>query len=179
MGMADVFISHIEEEKAIASAVDRCLTQILAPCPAPSIFVSSNIFKLIGGNKFEDKIVNELRACRVFVAMCSDLSFTKHWVHVETGAAWAMDKPVIPVCYGGKDKGTLPRPYSSFHAINLEDDLYSLIVAVSRTLGLLPPPPPPIYLSGENFQRGYKIAEGSYEHVITELHKKYPPTATV
>jgi hypothetical protein len=175
--MADIFISHVEEEKRIASAVERCIAEILEPCPAPSIFLSSNIFKLVGGEKFEDRITKELHDCRIFIAMCSDLSFSKHWVHIETGAAWAMGKPVVPVCYGGKDKGNLPRPYSSFHAINLDDDLYNLIIAVSQQLALMPPPPPPFYITGEKWSRGYKIAEGAYEQVAIELLKMYPPKA--
>lgn len=91
-----------------------------------SLFRASNIFTLVGGEKFEDRIKGEIAECSAFIMMCSEKSFQSHWVHLEAGAAWVKDKPVIPVCYGGQSRGGLPRPYSSFHAIDL-DEPYGLV----------------------------------------------------
>lgn len=140
--MADVFISHIESEKALAEAVERLLRIALQPnfgerfaSPNCTIFRSSSTHSLKGGERFEDKIASQIHSCKAFVMMCSEESFKSHWVHAEAGAAWVLGKRVIPVCYCGKSKGALPRPYSSFHAVNL-DEAYHLVLAVNDALDL-------------------------------------------
>src|SRR6266446_2212732 len=99
--MAEVFISHAEEGKSLAGAVERLIKDVFTP-NGPTVFLSSNLFTLVGGEVFEERIRSEIHDCSAFVAMCSDTSFGRHWLHVETGAAWGMGKPIIPVCYGGK-----------------------------------------------------------------------------
>jgi TIR domain len=140
--MANIFISHVEQEKGLALAVERFLYDVFARDRSVSIFLSSNTFTLVGGEKFEERIRREIAGCKVFLMMCSKVSFRRHWLHVEAGAAWVADKPIVPICYGNLLKGTLPRPYSSFHAVAL-DHAYDLVVAVARALGLLVPPPGP------------------------------------
>lgn len=169
--MADVFISHSDDEKSLAGAVESAIREIFTP-NAPSVFLSSNIFTLVGGEPFEERIRNEIRECKAFIAMCSERSFGRHWLHVESGAAWAIGKPVIPVCYGGKTKGNLPRPYSSFHAVDLTDP-YRLVVALAKLTGKLTPPPPGIFLTGPKVERGI-LFTGPYESLLTELDRHYP-----
>jgi len=150
--MADVFISHIEAEKPLAAALEWLSRDQFDPKPS---------------------VRREIQDCKGFVAMYSNGSFQSHWVHVESGAAWGLGKRVIPVCYGGKTKGSLPRPYSSFQAIDLVDS-YQLIIAVSDALGRLCPPPPGIYFSGQKFERGLRYKGNAYERVIAELIELYP-----
>src|SRR5215471_18041713 len=45
--MAEVFISHADEEKSLASAVERLFKEVFAP-NAPSVFLSSNLFRSEG-----------------------------------------------------------------------------------------------------------------------------------
>jgi TIR domain len=169
--MAEVFISHADEEKALAGAVERLIRDVFAP-DGPSVFLSSNLFTLVGGELFEERIRKEIQGCTGFVAMCSNKSFERHWLHLEKGAAWGMGKPVIPVCYGGKAKGSLPRPYSSFHAVDLVDP-YALVVAIGTLTGRAIPPPPGLYLSGRKFEQGI-LHTGPYEPLLAELYRHYP-----
>src|SRR5882672_1567387 len=140
--MAQIFISHVEAEKQLASAIESFLREELGWERNVSVFLSSNIFALTPGEQFAHRIRDEIAGCTVFLMMCSTVSFKSHWIHVEAGAAWVAEKRIVPVCYGGKTKGKLPRPYSSFHALNL-DDAYDLIVAVSTALRVPQPPPGP------------------------------------
>ena len=172
--MAQVFISHVTEEAPLAGAVERCIKDVFEPKP-PSIFLSSNTFTMVGGERFEDRIVNEIRECTAFIVMCSDRSFAKSWVHVESGAAWALGKGIIPVCYGGRAKGTLPRPYFSFHAVDLEEP-YNLVLAVGKHIGgehALVPPPPGLHLSGDKYECGIWNT-GPYDALLEELRRVYP-----
>jgi len=144
--MAQIFISHVEKEKLLASAIERFLRTELG-YEQTSVFLSSNIFSMAPGEQFEQRIQKEIAGCKVFLMMCSNTSFRSHWIHVEAGAAWVAGKPIVPVCYGGKTKGSLPRPYSSFHALNL-DDAYDLVIAVANALKLPHPPPGPPRMTG-------------------------------
>jgi hypothetical protein len=42
-----------------------------------------------------------------------------HWLHFEAGAAAALGKPIVPICYWGLKLTDLPRPYGSMQAIDL------------------------------------------------------------
>jgi len=172
--MADVFISHVDADKSLAEAVERLLRDAFEPQPGPTTFLSSNMFTLVGGEQFEERIRKELRDCSALVAMCSRRSFERHWLHVESGAVWASGKPVIPACYGGMTRGSLPRPYSSFQAVDLSDP-YTLIIAVARVIKTLTPPPPPIHLiDEEKFEGRLANAMRPYQGVLEELRQLYP-----
>ena len=65
-------------------------------------------------------------------------------MNFEAGAAWInKDTALIPVCFGGLEKGTLEKPYSSLQAVNLddEDDQYYLITSICHYLKRMAPPP--------------------------------------
>ena len=72
--MADIFISHIEDEKALAGAVESLLRDVLSP--SPTVFLSSNIFTLVGGEQFEERIKKELAYLR---RVCGDVQRRVVW----------------------------------------------------------------------------------------------------
>jgi nucleoside 2-deoxyribosyltransferase len=52
---------------------------------------------LSAGEKWESKLRNELSSTDVVVALLSPRSVDSSWVLHEIGAAWALEKPIIPV----------------------------------------------------------------------------------
>ena len=140
--MARIFISYIHEEERIAKAVYELLKAVLS---TKEIFMSSDKWQIFAGELWLERITKELGEAEVVVSLLSELSVTRPWVNFEAGAAW-LTKKIIPACYGGLTKSTLPKPYSSIQALDLSEapDLYYLVTSVShhlKSLTLAPPPP--------------------------------------
>ena len=79
--------------------------------------------------------------------LLSPNSISRPWVNFEAGAAWLARKRIIPVCFGGLDRGNLPKPYSDFQALDLRTHYYELVRDVfdwleeGRRLPPIPFPP--------------------------------------
>src|SRR5579871_3866073 len=109
--MAQVFISFIHEELRYAELVQRFIREIIGSEAEP--FLSSDQLQIYAGEKWLDRIMNEVRNAKVVILMLSEKSVKRPWVNFEAGAAWASDVVIIPVCFGGLSKTELPTPYSS------------------------------------------------------------------
>ncbi|MGC1687375.1 MAG: toll/interleukin-1 receptor domain-containing protein [Candidatus Acidiferrales bacterium] len=140
--MAAIFISYIHEEKTVAVCVQRFLRAILGSSAEP--FMSADTWQVYAGERWLDRIVEELKNAKVVLLMLSPESVKRPWVNFEAGAAWVRDIIIIPVCFGGLKKGELPKPYSSLQAVDLmdEDDRYYLANSVAHHLKMLPLLPP-------------------------------------
>jgi len=123
--MAQVFISFIHEEEDYAQAVQKFITRILGEDATP--FLSSDKLQIYAGEKWVDRIMDELKDAKVVLLILSGHSVKRPWVNFEAGAAWTRDIAIIPVCVGGFKKDDLPKPYSSLQAVDLRipgDDEY-------------------------------------------------------
>jgi hypothetical protein len=143
--MADIFISFIHEEKKIAEAV-RVLLRAKLEIQS-DVFLASDMWAIYAGEDWLKKIKEELVPAKIVLLMLSKEAVSRPWVNFEAGAAWLTDKVIIPICFGGLSIGSLPKPYSNFQAVNLEDDygpyyLVSSIYHHLKPMGLTPPPFP-------------------------------------
>jgi hypothetical protein len=124
-----IFVSHIHEDRAVARWLreqlrDDFLGQI-------SVYVSSER----EGRADEDwlqTIDDALRDCRLLIALCSPVSVLRPWVNFELGAAWMLEKRIVPACHAGLEVEDLRAPLSSLHGIALTEaagieTLYSTI----------------------------------------------------
>ena len=138
--MAEVFISFIHEEELVAPGVAEFLSNVLGEAVKP--FMSSDTSAIYAGERWMDRIVEELKGAKVVVAILSPVSVQRPWVNFEAGAAWITDKIIIPVCFKGLIKDGLPKPYSSLQAVNLDnlDDQEYLVKSVAHHLQLPAPP---------------------------------------
>jgi hypothetical protein len=119
--MSKIFISHVHEEGAVSMA----LTEYLRACQLAS-FLSSDSWQIMAGERWFDRIVKELDDAATVILMLTPKSVNRPWISFEAGWAWAKATPTIPVCFGGLDKGSLPRPYSDIQAVNLRTDHFKL-----------------------------------------------------
>ncbi len=143
--MAEIFISHIHEEKGQAEAVSSLLHDRLHV----KSFLSGSIWQLRAGEEWLDRIRSELQGCRVMISLLSESSVSRPWINFEAGAAWVNNKPVIPCCYAGLKKGVMPQPFASLHGLDMPDELYPFLVAVAHHLNLGPLQPlPPLPSDG-------------------------------
>jgi hypothetical protein len=157
--MAQVFISFIHEEQAVAVAVQRLLERRLG---GAEVFLSADEWQVRAGEIWLERVQAELQPATVVILMLSSQSVGRPWVNFEAGAAWLAGKVIIPVCYGGLSPGTLPKPYSGIQAVNLRDGGYYLVRSVAYHLGRVAPPP----ADYEEFGPG-----GELHRALNELEK--------
>ena len=142
--MAQVFISFVHEEIEWAECVQNFISLMFDSSAAP--FMSSDKFQVYAGEKWLDRIMDELKEAKVVLLMLSENSVKRPWVNFEAGAAWTRNIVTIPICFGGLQKDNLPKPYSSLQAIDLQswDDHEYLARSVAHHLGI-PEPIPSMY----------------------------------
>lgn len=140
---ADVFVSFANDEKDVALAVKELLCRSLGDV---NVFVSADYSQIVAGERWLERIGNELRAAKVVLLVLSPLSVKRPWVNFEAGAAWLKGASVIPLCFGGLTVRTLPKPYGDFQGIQLDaagaEQLYLLVRSVSAAVGQRIPPLP-------------------------------------
>src|SRR5713101_2071922 len=140
--MADVLISFIHEEEKVATSLQQLLR---AQFDKSKIFLSADEWQIHAGEQWLEKIRAELEAAKIVALMLSPRSVSRPWVNFEAGGAWLTGKVIVPVCFCGLKKGSLPKPYSNFQAVEIPEDTYYLIRSISHHLGEAIPPPPLMY----------------------------------
>jgi len=133
-----VFVSHVEEDVAVASKIKEWLEDNLLE--GVEVFVSSDE-GIKPGDKWEDHIIEKLKNCRIALVVCTKTSVRQPWINFEAGGAWVKGARVIPLCYHGQRKDTLPRPLSSRQALDLSepDDVSELLKMIAKEAGLRAP----------------------------------------
>jgi hypothetical protein len=134
--MASVFVSFIHEEELIAGTVLSFLREIFGD--EVEIFLSADRTTIYAGDNWIDEILSALKSTKVLVSVLTPESIGRPWINFEAGAAWMREAKVIPVCFRGLTVGTLPKPYSSLQAIemNSTDAAYYLTSSIAHHLGL-------------------------------------------
>jgi len=130
-----VFVSHITEESGVALTIKDWIEQ--AFLGQVNVFVSSGPDDVLPGKKWFKEIEDALSDTKVLLVLCSIHSINRSWINFEAGAGWIKDIPVIPICYSGMTKGSLPAPLSFFTALEIEEDDFTakLIEALTKHLG--------------------------------------------
>ena len=141
--MAEIFISFIHEEEKAADAVKSFLNRKLGF--ESTVFLASDMWTIYAGEDWLKRIKEELASAKVMLLVMSKEAVSRPWVNFEAGAAWIGDKALIPVCFGGLRPETLPKPYSNFQAVNLDDKdgPYYLVISIRHHMkvkGMTPPP---------------------------------------
>jgi len=103
-----IFVSHVEEDSEVASEVKKWLEDNLLD--GIEVFVSSDK-GLAPGDKWEEIIIAKLQNCCIALVLCTQMSVRQPWINFEAGGAWVRGARVIPLCYHGQEKSTLPRRY--------------------------------------------------------------------
>lgn len=152
--MATIFMSFIHEEVNEANFVRSFIHSALSS--SIDSFMSSDRSIIYAGEDWMDRIFKELEETKILVSMLSPVSVSKPWINFEAGAAWMNKKVIIPVCIGGMTVGTLPKPYSSLQAIEVEtfQGMHYLVSSLAHHLGLPEPRRPVFSDTPESFLLG-------------------------
>ena len=76
---------------------------------------------LSAGENWQSKLRKELENADVFVALLTPLSVADSWLLQETGAAWALEKPIIPLVSRSDILDRFPIQLRSYPSLNLKD----------------------------------------------------------
>jgi nucleoside 2-deoxyribosyltransferase len=85
-----IFLSYTAVDRMYANK----LRSLLSQRPNLRIFTTET---LSAGEDWESKLKDELSQCDIFIVLLSSNSVDSEWVLHELGAAWALNKPIIPI----------------------------------------------------------------------------------
>lgn len=88
----DVFISYKSQDLAVAKAVAHILEDVDIHC----WYAPQNLDKRSAGKRFDDVIVDAIKAAKIVVVLLSDESLESRWVNTEVTCAENHDKLIIP-----------------------------------------------------------------------------------
>lgn len=109
-----VFISHSSGDLVFA----RKLSNLLSRGANVQVFTTED---LSAGEKWETKLRHELASADVVLALLTPNSVDSKWVLHEVGAAWALEKPIIPVITRRDVLNKMPVPLDRTKVIELTD----------------------------------------------------------
>ncbi|NQE46840.1 hypothetical protein C5S31_12545 [ANME-1 cluster archaeon GoMg2] len=166
-----VFVSHVEEDAAVASKIKNWLEDNLLE--GVEVFVSSDE-GIKPGDKWEECIIEKLKNCSIALVVCTQMSVRQPWVNFEAGGALVKGARVIPLCYHGQRKETLPRPLSSLEALDLseQNDVSKLLKIIAEEVGLRAPDVDPNELIRRLPARNYEEleADGKLPDIRVEVN---------
>jgi hypothetical protein len=109
---ADVFISYGHRDAEIATEIAARLEDRGIRC-----FVAER--DISAGQKWEPRIRDEIKTARFVLILLTPRSRTSSWVTVEAGAAWVLEKEIIPLTMF-LDPRELIEPIASYQARRVE-----------------------------------------------------------
>ena len=177
--MAKLFISFIHEEQTWARNLQVFISTVLREQP----FLSSDQTIIFAGEDWLQRVIEELKDCKVLISMLSPRSIGRPWINFEAGAAWIdSTRRVVPVCFDGLTVDNLPKPYSNLQAVDLEtyQGSYYLVSSIAHHLEL-PQPERPVFppysaaaagLAGDARENDKLLAPYESLHTMMERMKK-------
>lgn len=186
-----VFISHITEEKDLASIIkdDVIETHLLG---AVDVFVSSDSRVNSGGQSWLKNIEGALQNASVYLILTSPNSIQRPWINIEAGAGWVRQLMaysggqseifVMPLCHSGQKVSTLPKPWDTLNAVesNTVSGLQEILNIVGKVAGLTRIPKPNFddtiqkIITCENYYSRYSKVEQAIKSII-EIFPQFKP----
>lgn len=113
----DVFLSYASDNSSEARLISDAITQA-----GKRVFLAEK--NIHPGHDFEDAIRKALKASREVWLLVSPQSMKSEWVTTEWGAAWALEKKIIPILFRC-DNNSLPDRLKRINSIDfhLYDEL--------------------------------------------------------
>jgi predicted nucleotide-binding protein len=127
----NIFISYASEDSGHAAK----LIQGLAKQPNLHLFTSN---KISAGENWQSRIKKELSKSDFFLVLLSPTSVDSKWVQFELGAAWGLNKFIIPIVTNHEVVKRIPLDLARLHVIEIDqlktsDTLTELIEEYEKT----------------------------------------------
>lgn len=111
----DVFLSYDSVDSAVAKTLQKQIEEADCTC-----FMSEKSLENEAGANFAAEIRRAIRDSREMIILCSPASKTSEWVTTEWGAAWVLEKRIVPVLYQ-LSVSDLPDRLSCLHCVNVHE----------------------------------------------------------
>lgn len=109
-----IFLSYAAVDREYA----RKLRSLLSQRPNLHVFTPE---VLSAGEAWESKLKNELSQCDIFIVLLSPDSVNSKWVLSELGAAWALNKLIIPVITHPEVLSKIPVDLRKIKSVEIKD----------------------------------------------------------
>jgi hypothetical protein len=131
-----IFLSHIHEDKSIAIALAEHLERAFSR--AVDVFVSSDGASILLGDKWLDRIEENLKKATIVIVLASPDSVSRPWINFEAGGGWLRGARVMPVCIRGMEIAALPQPLKTLQACQISSagGVKAFFEGVGRVLDL-------------------------------------------
>ena len=135
MARLRVFLSHLTIERQLAEILQKAIIRDFIGLV--EFFISSDTTSIPVGEKWLERIVDELKNADLHLVLCSPEALRRIWITFETGAACLRGIPIIPICHSGLSDAQLPVPLSQFQAVRASDreGLLRLYNSIASKLG--------------------------------------------
>ncbi len=114
-----IFISHIHEDREIATCLKKFIDEIFLGMF--NIFVSSDGASIRSGDNWSSSIEKALRQAELVIAVITPDAVDRRWIFFECGGAYFSNKSVIPVCCRKMQLSKLGTPLSWLQSIDGSD----------------------------------------------------------
>lgn len=131
-----VFVSHPHKQGNLAATFKRIISDAIGP--SVDVFASSDIKDLPGGTPWRDALLQQLADSDLVLVLCSPDSIDNRWLYLEVGGAWALKRPVIPICHSGLTIGQLPVQFQNFNSLEVGQEEFArrLLISIGQHLSL-------------------------------------------
>ncbi|HEV7746218.1 MAG TPA: toll/interleukin-1 receptor domain-containing protein [Pyrinomonadaceae bacterium] len=109
-----IFVSYAKEDSGLAAE----LMSQLRSQPKFHIYTTS---KMSAGENWKSKIKKELSKSDYFLVLLSPTSVLSKWVQFELGAAWGLNKFIIPIVTSQDVVHRIPLEFGNLRVIELND----------------------------------------------------------
>jgi hypothetical protein len=109
-----IFLSYTAADRAQA----RKLRSLLSQRSNLRIFTTE---MLSAGEDWRSRLRDELSQCDIFVVLLSSNSVNSPWVLQESGAAWGLNKLIIPIVTHPEVVSKIPAPLNEIQSIEVKN----------------------------------------------------------
>ena len=113
-GGPQVFLSYSEKDVKMATQVQKALEDA-----GLEVYFASR--EKEGGAEFSDEIRSRILSCRELWLVCTKHSLKSEWVQTEWGAAWVLEKRIVPIVNTDMDPKDLPERLLRRHLVPIHD----------------------------------------------------------
>lgn len=128
-----IFISHVTEEREVASLLKDTLIQAFGD--SISVFVSSDGSGIAGGEEWFACVRKKAKLADVVLVLLSVDSADNAWLTFEAGLGDGSDASIIPILFGALRFEELLFPLGGFQSLRLED-IRALVSDIGKRLEL-------------------------------------------
>lgn len=128
-----VFISHINEERAVAHVLQKYLKRAFGD--DFRVFVSSDAKSIGGGKKWYTYIIDNVRLSEVVLVLVSQESKGREWINFEAGFGEGAESLVIPIAIKNMSLGQLSWPLQGLQGRSI-DAIGAILDDIGNRLGI-------------------------------------------